>query len=327
MPDTSENQAMNPQPYNQKRGLGFPIARIGAITSLSCGAIVNPGFCRYAGKGQGEVSLLRRLWHILQPGDVLLGDRLMSIWLSIVMLKERGFELVSRLDKAHRRADFRKGVWLGKDDHIVRWRKPTSIRSVDRKTYNRLPEFVTVRETRIRVRQPGFRTKSIVVVTTFLDPKKTTKADLAQLYRARWNNELDLRSIKSTMQMDVLRCKTREFVHKEIWTHILAYNLIRTIMAQAALRHDIEPRTISFKGALQTLEAFQPLIDFQGHRGSSFRLNLYRQLLDSIALYRVADGPGRFEPRYLKRRAALYRNLNMPRHEAKLEMLKAHMEI
>jgi hypothetical protein len=327
MPDTPENQEAYPQPYNQKRGLGFPIARIGAITSLSCGAIVNLGFCRYAGKGQGEVSLLRRLWDILQPGDVLLGDRLMSNWLSIVMLKERGFELVSRLNKAHRRADFRKGVRLGKDDHIVCWRKPTSIRSVDRKIYNRLPEFVTVRETRIRVKQPGFRTKSIVVVTTFLDPKQTTKEDLARLYRARWNNELDLRSIKSTMQMDILRCKTPEFVHKEVWTHILAYNLIRTIMAQAAAKHDIEPRTISFKGALQTLEAFQPLIDFQGHRGSSFRLNLYRQLLDSIALHRVADRPGRFEPRYLKRRVPLYRNLNVPRQEAKLALLKDHTNI
>jgi len=120
--------------------------------SLSCGAILNVGFCRYAGKGQGEVSLLRRMWNILRPGDVLLADSLMSNWTSIAMLQERGFELVSRLNKAHRKADFRKGIRLGKDDHIVRWRKPTSIRSVDRKTYHALPDFVTVRELRVRVK-------------------------------------------------------------------------------------------------------------------------------------------------------------------------------
>ena len=268
MPDTPENQAAYPQVYNQKPGLGFPIARIGVITSLACGAVLNLGFCRYAGKGQGEVSLLRRLWDVLRRGDVLLADSLLSNWTGIVLLQERGVDLVSRLNKAHRKADFRRGIRLGDDDHIVRWRKPTSIRSVDRRTYNSLPEYVTIREARFRVEQRGFRTKAIVVVTTLLDPLETTKEDLASLYRARWNNELDLRSIKSTMKMDVLRCKTPELVRKEVWTHILAYNLIRTIMAQAAAKHGVEPRTISFKGALQTLEAFQPLIDFQGRRGA-----------------------------------------------------------
>ena len=268
MPDTPENQAAYPQVYNQKPGLGFPIARIGVITSLACGAVLNLGFCRYAGKGQGEVSLLRRLWDVLRRGDVLLADSLLSNWTGIVLLQERGVDLVSRLNKAHRKADFRRGIRLGDDDHIVRWRKPTSIRSVDRRTYHSLPEYVTIREARFRVEQPGFRTKAIVVVTTLLDPSETTKEDLASLYRARWNNELDLRSIKSTMKMDVLRCKTPELVRKEVWTHILAYNLIRTIIAQAAAKHGVEPRTISFKGTLQTLEAFQPLIDFQGRRGA-----------------------------------------------------------
>ena len=124
------------------------------------------------------------------------------------------------------------------------------------------------------------------------------------------------------MQMDVLRCKTPELVRKEVWTHLLAYNLIRTIMAQAAIRHDIEPRSISFKRALQTLEAFQPLIDFQGQRGRAFRLRLYGQLLDSIALHRVADRPDRFEPRRRKRRSPLYGYLHLPRDEAKLAMIK-----
>jgi hypothetical protein len=327
MPDTPENQQAYPQVYNQKPGLGFPIARIGAITSLSCGAIVNLGFCRYAGKGQGEISLLRRLWNLLRPGDVLLTDRLMANWTNILLLQERGVELVSRLNKANRTADFRRGTRLGNDDHIVRWLKPTSIRSLDRQTYKSLPEHITIRESRIRVAQPGFRTKFIVVVTTLLDPQQTTKEDLATLYRARWNNELDLRTIKSTMQMHHLQCKTPELVHKEIWAHILAYNLIRTIIAQAAVRNGLLPRSISFKGASQSLEAFQPLIEFRAAHDAAHRLRLYHNLLDAIASHRVADRPNRYEPRVKKHRRNHYGWLTKPRAEIKRNMAKGVTKI
>src|SRR6516162_7360523 len=155
MPDTPQNRAAYPLAYNQVPGTNFALARIGAVISLSCGAILDLGICRYAGKGQGEVSLLRRLWDVLRPGDVLLGDRLMSGWVGMHLLKQRGVDTVSRLS-AHRRADFRKGKRLGKDDHIVRWEKPTSIRSVDRVTYNELPGSITIREVRSRVGQAGF---------------------------------------------------------------------------------------------------------------------------------------------------------------------------
>jgi len=166
----ANSDADYPQVYNQKPGLGFPIARLGAVVSLACGAVVSLGFCRYAGKGQGEVSLLRRLWDVLRPGDVLLADRLSANWATIFLLRDRGLELVSRLNKAHCKADFRRGRRLGTDDHVVCWAKPTSIRSLERKTYQSLPESITVRETRVRVPQPGFRTRSVVVVTTLLDP-------------------------------------------------------------------------------------------------------------------------------------------------------------
>lgn len=192
---------------------------------------------------------------------------------------------------------------------------------MDRKTYQSLPDLLTIRETRFRVEQPGFRSKSIIVVTTLLDPNQTTKEDLAFLYLQRWNNELDLRSIKSTMQMYDLRCKTPELIHKEVWTHVLAYNLIRTIMAQAATEHDMKPRSISFKGAIQTLEAFQPVIALRGSCDSALRKELYDQLLECIASHRVANRPNRFEPRK-RRRFKLYDFLNKPRHEAKLDMLK-----
>src|SRR5262245_46527081 len=322
MPYTPENQEAYPQVYNQKAGLGFPIARIGAITSLWCGAIINLGFCRYAGKGQGEVSLLRRLWDVLLPGDVLLADSLISNFTNIFLLQSRGVELVSRLNKAHRKADFRRGQRLGDDDHLVRWFKPSSIRSLDWKTYKALPEYITIRETRIRVTQPGFRTRSFVVVTTLMDAQQTTKEDLAALYRARWHNELDLRSIKSTMQMRELRCKTPELVRKEIWTHMLAYNLIRTLMAQAAVKHDVAPRSISFKGTMQTLEAFQPLLEFGVTDDAAGRLRLYHDLLDAIATHRVGDRPDRYEPRLKKRRRNYYDWLTEPRAKIKRKMAK-----
>jgi hypothetical protein len=321
MPDTEENRREYPLTYNQTPGTSFAVARIGALISLSCGAILDLGICRYAGKGQGEVSLLRRLWDALRPGDVLLGDRLMSGWVGMYLLKERGVDTVSRLS-AHRRADFRKGVRLGKEDHLVRWEKPTSIRSVDRPTYNQLPDWITVREVRFRVGQPGFRTRWIAIVTTLLDPELVSRADLASLYRARWNNELDLRSIKVTLQMDVLRCKTPELVRKEIWTHVLAYNLIRTVMAQAAAREDVPPRSISFKATLQVLEAFRPLIDHAADRSNAHREALYHQILRAIAVHRVAERPDRFEPRMAKPRPMRYHRLTRPRREIKLLMLK-----
>jgi hypothetical protein len=327
MPDTPKNQEAYPQVYNQKPGLGFPIARIGAVISLACGAVVNLGFCQYAGKGQGEVSLLRRLWDVLCPGDVLLGDSLTANWATIVLLRERGVALVGRLNKAHRWADFRRGKRLGPDDHLVCWAKPTSIRSLDRDAYHALPECIMVRETRIPVFQPGFRTREIVVVTTLLDPRQTTKEDLATLYRARWNNELDLRSLKSTMQMRELRCKTPELMRKEVWTHILAYNLIRTVMAQAAARHGGAPRSISFKGAMQTLEAFQPLLEFGPAHDAADRLRLYHDLLDAIATHRVGDRPDRYEPRLKKRRRNYYDWLTKPRAEIKRKMEKGFTKI
>jgi len=321
MPDTPENQAAYPQVYNQKPGLGFPIVRLGALISLACGAVVNLGFCRYAGKGQGEVSLLRQLWDVLVTGDVILADSLTANWASIQMLQARGVELVSRLNKAHRSADFRRGQRLGPDDHIVRWAKPTSIRSLDRETYRALPESITVREARVRVTQPGFRTKMVVVVTTLLDPRQVTREDLATLYRARWNNELDLRSIKCAMGMSELRCKAPEQARKEVWAHVLAYNLIRTVMAQAAATHNAVPRSISFTGALQTLAAFRPLLELRA-TGAAERTRLYRDLLAAIATHRVGDRPDRYEPRLKKRRWNHYDWLTRPRAEMRRQMAK-----
>jgi hypothetical protein len=324
MPDTAANQAEYPQPTVQKPGLGFPMARIAAVFSLACGAVLDLGICRYAGKGQSELGMLRTLWNLFQPGDVMLADRLMCAWTEMVMLKQRGVDSVCRFT-SHRKTDFRRGKRLGHDDHIVKWLKPQKPRTIDREAYDVLPDYLMVRECRVRIDQPGFRIKTLIIATTLLDADEFTKDDLAQLYRARWSAELDLRSLKQTIQMDVLRCKTPELVRKEIWTHILAYNLIRTIMAQAASKHGIEPRSISFKGAIQTLEAFQPVIDRQGQQDLARLNDLYQHLLDAVAKHRVGDRPNRFEPRFIKRRPK-YDFLKKPRDEAKREMLKGVRE-
>ncbi len=321
MPDTPENQQAYPQPPQQKPGVGFPLARIAAFFSLSCGAVIDLGICRNSGKGNSELGMLRKMWSILHSGDVLLADRYMCAWHEIFLLQERGVHSVTRLN-SHRSADFRRGRRLGKGDHIVQWRRPGMIRSIDWKTLQSLPEFLTIRETRVQVEHPGFRSQTIIVVTTLLDAEEISRDDLADLYFARWNAELDLRSLKQTMQMDILRCKTPELVRKEIWTHILAYNLIRTIIAQAASKHDLKPRSISFKGAIQSLEAFQPLIAMQGERDAAFRRSLYEQLLDAIATHSVADRPNRFEPRLRKRRQKKYDRMMKPRKEIKRDMLK-----
>jgi hypothetical protein len=321
MPDTPANQAEYPQPVAQKPGLGFPLARIAAVFSLACGAVVGLGICRYAGKGQSDLGLLRKLLGLFRPGDVMLADRLMCAWTEMVMLKLRGVDSVCRLS-SHRTDDFRRGRRVGEGDHVVQWPKPPKPRTIDRDAYAALPASLTVRECRVRVAHPGFRTRVLIVATTLLDVEEFTRDDLAQLYRARWNAELDLRSLKQVLQMDVLRCKTPELVRKELWAHVLAYNLIRTVMAQAAGRHGVEPRSISFKGALQTLEAFQPVIALRGERDAAFRRNLYERLLDAVASHGVGDRPDRYEPRRRKRRPKPYDRLMKPRREAKQALRK-----
>ena len=318
MPDSSENRVAYPFTHNQKEGL--PLARVGAVISLSCGVILDLATARYAGKGQGEVTLLRQLSKLFTAGDVLLGDCLMGNWQNFLELGARGVHVVTRLNRSLRAVDFRLGERLGKEDHLVRWPRPW-LHGVSGAAQRAMPDWVTVREARVHIRQPGFRNKVIVIVTNLLDPVRYPKEALAELYRRRWNNELDLRSIKTEMGMECLRCKTPDLVHKEIWAHALAYNLIRTIMAQAATKHGLEPRTVSFKGTLQTLEAFRPVIALLGH-SSSTRADLYRRLLEAVAQHRVGDRPNRFEPRRIKRRHKHYVPLSVPRHEAKLQILK-----
>jgi hypothetical protein len=318
MPDTAANQAAYPQPGSQQPGLGFPIARLVVVFCLASGSVLEAALGRYRGKQQGENSLLRGLEGAFQPGDVLLADRCYGGWFDLACWLQRGVDMVTRLHQS-RRCDLRRGRRLGKGDHVVFWAKPVRPQWMDEPTYQGLPQQLELREVRVQVKQPGFRTKVYVLVTTLLEAKVYPAKELARLYRLRWQAELDLCSLKVTLGMDVLRCKSPEMVAKEVWAHLLAYNLIRGVMAQAAAELEADPRKLSFKGAVQAITAFaERLLEAEGQRYQE----LYEWLLLTIGAYAVGERPDRVEPRARKRRPKGYPLLSKPRHEARKKLLQ-----
>jgi hypothetical protein len=318
MPDTQANQGAFPQSAAQAPGVGFPIARVVALVSLATGTLRDLAIGACKGKETGETALFRALWGGLESGEVVLGDRCFASYFGIAGLAARGVDGLFRMHR-RRRYDFRRGTRLGIADHVVLWSKPQRPGWMDQASYELLPATLRIRELRIEVRIPGFRVGEVVLVTTLLDPLAYPKEDVASLYFSRWGIELDLRSIKVVMHMDVLRCETPEMVEKEVWMHGLAYNLIRGLMATAAEVHGKKPRAISFKGALQTLEAFR---DILGLAPPGVRRTLLRVLIRTIASQRVGDRPGRVEPRAVKRRPKPHALLQEPRKEARKRLLK-----
>ena len=318
MPDTSDNQRSFPQPRAQRPGLGFPLARIVAIISLATGAVRDLAMGPHKGKETGETALFRTLWDRLKRGDIVLGDRYFSSYFGIAPLVQRGVDGLFRMHQL-RKFDFRRGRRLGVEDHVVRWAKPMRPKWMDEALYRQLPEELVVREIRLRVQQPGFRVNELVLVTTMLDAEEYTKDDLADLFLRRWNAELDLRAIKCEMQMDVLRCRTPEMVEKEVWMHMLAYNLIRGLMASAAEAHGKRPRQLSFKGTLQALDRFRDVLSFVS---PADRPRVVEALLKVIAASEVGDRPGRVEPRAVKRRPKPHKLLTEPRDVARKRLMQ-----
>jgi putative transposase len=313
MPDTPANQRAYPQPVSQKPGVGFPLARFVAIISLATGVVLDIAIGSCLGKRTGETSLLRALVKRMKAGSILLGDRSFASYFGIAELLQREIDGVFRMHQ-RRKVDFRRGRCLGILDHVVIWQKPERPEWMDEATYAQMPHEIRVRELRYRVEQPGYRVHEIVLVTTLLDPVVYTKDDLADLYLKRWNIEVDLRSIKIVLQMDVLRCKSPDLVDKEIWVHMLVYNILRKLMVTAAAKSGAEPREISFKGTLQALTAFR---DAMRTTDPKRRAELWEAMFAAIAHDRVGDRPGRVEPRAKKRRPKQYDLLNCPRKEAR----------
>ena len=313
MPDTAKNQAAYPQSRSQKPGLGFPIARVVALLSLASGAVLDLAIGPYTGKHTGETALFRQLWRSLFPGDVVVGDRYFVSYWDLVLLAMCGVDSVYRQHQLRLSQRYRVRR-LGPGDWLLRLPKPPRPSWMDGASYQRIPDELLVREVAFLVRIRGWRVRQLTVVTTLCKADEVPTEELAQVYLARWQAEVDLRTIKITMQMDVLRCKTPEMVRKEIWMHLLAYNLIRGVMADAAEHANMRPREVSFKGALQTLTAYRGLVEQAAPRELPA---LYESLLSAIASHVVGNRPHRYEPRAIKRRPKPHDLLTIPRHEAK----------
>lgn len=301
-PDTIENQAAYPQPDSQEQGLGFPIARCVAVISLAVGTVLDIAIGPYHGKETGEHALLREIIDCYSAGDIFLADRYYCSYFLVAMLKKLEVDAVFQIHSA-REYDFRRGISLGKTDHLVNWDKPARPSWMSKEIYAEMPDTLEVRETNI---------KGMVIASTFLDPSDVTKEDIRKLYKCRWYVEVDLLYIKEIMKMGVLRCKTPEMMRKEIYTHILSYNLIRMVIAQAAVLHNKNPQEVSFKGAQQFISSFRDAVLKAKDKN---RLRIIKVLLSAIANQKIGDRPGRSEPRVVKRRPKAYPRMSEPRRK------------
>jgi hypothetical protein len=317
MPDTPANQEVYPQSRSQRPGVGFPLLRWVALVGLATGAVLDSAFGPWRGKQTGETALFRTLLDGLQPGEVLVADRYYCSYWMVALAQARGVHVVFRQHQL-RHTDFRHGRRLGRNDHVVTWTKPQRPQWMDPETYAALPATLTLREVRGQVTTPGCRVQELIVVTTFLDDNTYPSEDILELYHQRWHVEIDLRSLKTQMNMEVLSCKTPEMVRKEIWAHLLAYNLIRKVMAQAAQEYEVTPRQLSFAGAMQTLNEFRPLLLTAADEELP---ELSGRILAAIASHRVGDRPNRVEPRKIKRRPKGYSRLLKPRAQERAALV------
>jgi len=314
MPDTEENQREYPQQKSQTPGVGFPIMRACVILSLASACVMDVKFGPYSGKETGEMALLREMLDSLDEGDVLVADRYYCSFMMTALLMDRGVDTCIRMHQS-RHVDFRRGRRLGKYDHLIEWHRPVKPKWMDVQTYTKISETMTLREVRFQVVGNGRRTETITIATTLLDSKEYPPEAIAELYGFRWNSELDIRCIKQTLNLDHMRCKTPAMVRKELWTTLLAYNLIRRTICVAALEHGKQPRRISFARTCETLLASWSNLSLGRFDASSIRA-----LLSRIALLEIPHRPGRLEPRVLKRRRHRYKLMREPRQKFKERM-------
>jgi hypothetical protein len=300
MPDTAENQAVYPQPSTQAAGVGFPLARLVMVICLATGAALDAAIGPHQGKGSGELGLVRSLLDSFKLGDVMLADALYCNYFLIAALMAKGVDVLFE-QNGSRITDFRRGQSLGTRDHIVRWPKPmTRPDWMTPEQYANAPAEITLREVKVAHQ---------VLVTTLLDHRRVGKDDLSALYARRWNVELDMRNLKTTTGMDILSCQTPQMNEKQLWVHLLAYNVIRLLMAQAACQANVDPRNLSFKHTVQLWTEWVA-------RGLS-SANDRQRLFTSIAQCQVGHRPGRIEPRMRKRRPKPYPWLKVPRAQAR----------
>lgn len=320
MPDTPKNQAVYPQHTAQKPGLGFPIARVVALLHLGTGCLVDAAIGPYQGKDTSEIAMLRQLLPSLKAGDVVVADRHFCGYWLIAMLMKKGIHVCFRKHQA-RHTDFRKGRRLGKNDHIVTWKRGARPNWMTKEMYSSLPEQLELREVRYMISEPGRKQSPFVVVTTMLDrsgKNGVSSEEISELYGFRWNVELDIRSIKTHLNIDFMRCKSPPMVNTEFWMKLLAYNLIRMTTGLAAKQESILSREISFVSTCQYILSNWDLACFSTSEPDAF----IRQFLRCISQCRVGRRPGRFEPRCVKRRRDQYKLMMEPRDKLRQRLSK-----
>ena len=308
MADTAENQQEYPQMKSQKPGVGFPIARMVGVFSLASAAAVQLAIGPYRGKLTGETSLLRGMLQNIPRGRILLADRYYASFWLLAQVEMAGIDLVAR---AHhlRKIDFRRGVKNGSTDHLVLYKRPTRPKWMTPQQYAQYPKTIFVRHLRYRVEHRGYRTKEVTLATTLIDSKTYTVEKLADLYRRRWEVELHIRSLKTHMKAEHLKCKSPEMVRKEIHTHLIAYNLVRMAMIASSLQYATIPTQLSFERSRGELIEYAAAVRAGGTRLKE----RWSAMLESISEATVGDRPGRREPRELKRRPKNYRLMTKPR--------------
>jgi len=302
--DTPSNQKAYPQPKYQKEGLGFPISRLVGIISLTTGSIIDVNIGTFAGKGTGERLLLLDMLKHFKKGDIILADALYSTYSLLSFAIEKGIDVVFVQNGMRaKKADFTTGKIIGKNDHIVTFKKPnTKPDWMSKEEFKKLPKELKIRE---------IKTNNKILITTFLCNKKTTAKTIKNLYKERWHIEVDFRNIKITLGLNSFKCKTPKMVKKEMWVHFLAYNIIRSLMLDSALYNKMLPREISFKNSLQLYL----------HYLENSQI-VYQKLLKLIGRKVIGNRAGRVEPRALKKRANAYPLLMKPRGIAKADILK-----
>lgn len=318
MPDTPENQVAFPQIAEQRPGVGLPIARACVVLSLATACVCDLAVGPCEGKETGESALLRGMLETFAAHDIAVFDRCYCSFLLVALLSLRGIHVCARLHQ-RRPIDFRRGRRLGPGDHLITWTRPKKPAWMTQEQYDQIPETLTLREVQFDVKVPGCRVETLTVITTLTDPTVYSREDIANLYGFRWNAELDIRVIKQTLHLDHVRCKTPERVRRELWVTLLAYNLIRQVIATSAAVHQKQPRQLGFTLACQSLLASWMLLATGACPDSQ---TLYHLLLARIAANEVANRPGRIEPRVLKRRRHRYPLMQRPRAQLQAELGK-----
>jgi hypothetical protein len=316
-PDTPANQEAFPQSSQQRPGLGFPLIRLVVVLTFATAALVGAAYGPCQGELTSELALLRALRERFRQGELAVADRHYCSYWQIAALQQGGVDAAFRLHQ-RRHCDFRRGQRLGRYDHVVCWSRPPRPDWMDGVTYDRMPTELTLREVRVVVATPGARTRVLTVVTTLVNGAICAREDIADLYHQRWHIELDIRNIKQTLSMDILSCRTPAMIAKELWVHLLGYNLVRQTLAEAARAAGVKPRQLSFAGAVQTLEAFRWLLQCSAGEAFAFAC---RVLYLAVGTHQVGARPDRVEPRRVKRRVQLYPLLNQPRAEARAALL------